>query len=182
MGRLTRHNPLEVQDPSGWLQSVRDEYAGALLVFAYRAIGNRQDAEDVVQEVFLRAWRSADRFDSDRAAVSTWLFTIARNVVIDHRRRQQARPRVVGEVAANGDEPHADATGFDRALEAWHMAEALRSLTTDHREVIIETYYRDRSVAQAAERLGIPPGTVKSRLYHGLRNLRVALQERGLVG
>ena len=179
---MARHRPLDVQDPSGWIQAVQDEYAGALLVFAYRAVGNLQDAEDVVQEVLVRVWRSADRFDPDRAAISTWLFTIARNVVIDHRRRQQVRPRVVADVTPDGDEPHADATGFDRALEAWHMAEALRSLTADHREVIIETYYRDRSVAQAAERLGIPPGTVKSRLYHGLRNLRVALQDRGSVG
>ena len=171
-----------MQDPSGWIQSLQDEYAGALLVFAYRAIGNLQDAEDVVQEVLVRVWRSADRFDPGRGAVSTWLFTIARNVVIDHRRRQQARPRVVGEVAADEHEAGGDAAAFDRALEAWQMAEALRSLTTDHRDVIIETYYRDLSVAQAAERLGIPPGTVKSRLYHGLRNLRVALQDRGIVG
>lgn len=179
---MARQRPLDVQDPSGWIQAVQDEYAGALLVFAHRAVGNRQDAEDVVQEVLVRVWRSADRFDPDRAAISTWLFTIARNVVIDHRRRQQARPRVVADVTPDGDEPHADAVGFDRALEAWHMAEALRSLTANHREVIIETYYQDRSVAQAAERLGIPPGTVKSRLYHGLRNLRVALQDRGIVG
>lgn len=172
---------VEVRDASRWIQSLQDEYAGALLVFAYRAIGNLQDAEDVVQEVLVRVWRSADRFDPERGAVSTWLFTIARNVVIDHRRRQQARPHVVSEVTAESGEPDADATAFDRALEAWQMAEALRSLTTAHREVIIEAYYRDCSVAQAAERLGIPPGTVKSRLYHGLRNLRVALQDRGIV-
>lgn len=179
---MGQQEPLQVTDPAGWVQSVQGEYAGALLVFAYRAIGNLQDAEDVVQEVLVRVWRSAERFDPDRAAVSTWLFTIARNVVIDHRRRQQARPRVVGEAPRDRGEPPDDATAFDRAVEAWEMAEALRRLTADHREVIIEVYYRDRSVAQAAARLGIPAGTVKSRLYHGLRNLRVALQDRGIVG
>lgn len=176
------HEPVGLQDASGWIQSLQDEYAGALLVFAYRAIGNLQDAEDIVQEVLVRVWRSADRFDPDRGAVSTWLFAIARNAVIDHRRRQQARPRAVSEVVPGKGEPRDDVTAFDRALEAWQMAEALRSLSADHREVIIEAYYRDRSVAQTAERLGIPPGTVKSRLYHGLRNLRVALQDRGIVG
>lgn len=176
-----RPKPLAVHDQSGWIQSIQDEYAGALFLFAYRALGNAQDAEDAVQEVLVRVWRSADRFDPERGAVSTWLFTIARNVVIDHHRRQQSRPRVVGEVNPDGHGPHDDATAFDRALEAWLMAEALRSLTPEHRQVIVETYYRDRSVAETAERLGIPPGTVKSRLYHGLRKLRLALQERGVV-
>lgn len=174
--------PLAVQDPSGWVQSIQDEYAGALFLFTYRALGNREDAEDVVQEVLTRVWRGAHQFDPRRGAVSSWLFSIARNAVIDHRRRQQARPRIVADVGPEGAEPHTDATAFDRALEAWQMAEALRSLTEEHRQVIVETYYRDRSVAQAAERLGIPAGTVKSRLYHGLRNLRRALEKKGVVG
>lgn len=172
---------LVAQDPTGWIEAIQDEYAGALFFFAYRALGNREDAEDVVQEILTRVWRGADRFDPDRGALRTWLFTVARNTLIDHRRRQQARPRVVDQVAGDRGEPLDDATAFDRALEAWEMAEALRGLTDEHRRVIIETYYRDRSVRQAAKELGIPPGTVKSRLYHGLRNLRVVLEDRGVV-
>lgn len=174
--------PLDTEDRSRWFQTIQDEYAGPLFVFAYRALGDAEDAQDVVQEVLFRAWRGADRYDPERGAASTWLFTIARNVVIDHRRRAQVRPRIVGEVHDDGNESVTDSGAFERALDAWEMAEALRHLTPQHREVIVETYYRDHSVARTAERLGIPAGTVKSRLYHGLRHLRRALEERGVVG
>jgi RNA polymerase sigma-70 factor (ECF subfamily) len=69
----------------------------------------------------------------------------------------------------------------DRALEAWQMAEALRRLSPEHRTVIVETYYGARSVASTAARLGIPEGTVKSRLYYGLRALRLVLEELEVV-
>lgn len=176
------YEPVAVRDPSGWIHEILDEYSGALFLFAYRALGRREDAEDVVQEILVRVWRAADQYDPDRATIRTWLFSIARNVVIDHRRRQGARPQVVADVDGHGREPHDNGAAFDRALESWQMARALRSLTVEHREVIIETYYRDRSVADAAARLGIPPGTVKSRLYHGLRKLRLALEENGVLG
>lgn len=174
-----------VQDPSGLVRAVQEEYAGALFLFAYRAIGNPSDAEDVVQEVLVRVWRGARRYDPERGTVSTWLFTIARNVVIDHQRRARVRPQVAGNGTVEGlDGPAGDddPTAFDRALEAWQMAEAMRRLTPEHRDVIVETYYRDRSVAQAAAQLGIPPGTVKSRLYYGLRKLRDVLVQMGVVG
>lgn len=177
--------PFAVRDASGLVRAVQDEYAGALFLFAYRALGNPSDAEDVVQEVLVRVWRGARRYDPERGTVSTWLFTIARNVVIDHRRRQRARPQVAGDAqldGLDGTPADDDTTAFDRALEAWQMAEAMRRLTPEHREVIVETYYRDCSVAQAAAHLGIPTGTVKSRLYYGLRNLREVLQQMGVAG
>jgi RNA polymerase sigma-70 factor (ECF subfamily) len=69
----------------------------------------------------------------------------------------------------------------DHALEAWQLTRALAELSRDHRAVLVETFYRGRSVAQAAAVLGIPPGTVKSRTYYALRALRRALQERGVT-
>jgi RNA polymerase sigma-70 factor, ECF subfamily len=171
-----------VREAAAWVRSIHDEYAGALFVFAYRAVGSREAAEDVVQETFVRAWKAADSFDAERGAVSTWLFAIARNVIIDLRRRQQARPREVAPVDSDRGPAVADASALDRALEAWQVADALQRLTPQHREVILEAYYRDRSVAETAERLQVPPGTVKSRLYYGLRNLRLALEEMGVVG
>jgi RNA polymerase sigma-70 factor, ECF subfamily len=177
-----------VQEAAAWVRSLHDEYAGALFVFAYRALGSREAAEDVVQETLVRAWKAADSFDPERGSVSTWLFAIARNAVIDLRRRQRARPQEVAPIESDrwpavgdGASGAADAS-LDRALEAWQVADALRRLTPEHRQVIVEAYYRDHSVAETAERLQIPPGTVKSRLYYGLRNLRLALEEMGVVG
>jgi RNA polymerase sigma-70 factor, ECF subfamily len=179
---LTAHEGGVVREAAAWIRSIHDEYAGALFMFAYRGLGNREAAEDAVQETLVRAWSAADSFDPERGSVSTWLFAIARNVIIDLRRRQQARPREVAPVEGDGGLLAADSSALDRALEAWQVADALQRLTPEHREVILEAYYRDRSVAEMAERLQIPAGTVKSRLYYGLRNLRLALEEMGVVG
>ena len=70
---------------------------------------------------------------------------------------------------------------FDRAVLAWDVADAMAALSPEHRAVLLETYYRGSSVADAAKTLGVPEGTVKSRTYYALRALRVALEERGLV-
>jgi RNA polymerase sigma-70 factor (ECF subfamily) len=97
---------------------------------------------------------------------------------VDAHRARQSRPREVGEAAL-----HLTAVPdtADRALESWAVADALRSLRTEHRTVLLETYYRGRSVAEAATVLGIPAGTVKSRTFYALRALKLALEERGLA-
>ena len=95
---------------------------------------------------------------------------------MDQHRARAARPREVG---ADLLESVAGPDALDRALEEWQVAEALRTLSTPHRQAIVETYYRGRSVAEAAAALGVPPGTIKSRLYYGLRAMRLALEERG---
>lgn len=164
-----------------WIRAIEERYGGALFVFAYRSLGDRETAEEIVQDTLVRAWRSADAYDPDRSALGTWLFAIARNLVIDCHRRRQARPREVG--SENGLPPEQSTTGaLDRAMDAWLVAEALQRLSPEHRSVIVETYYRDASTRDAAARLGIPAGTVKSRLYYGLRTLRLALEEMGAVG
>ncbi len=71
---------------------------------------------------------------------------------------------------------------LDRAVQQWQVADALASLSAQHRAVLLETYYRGRSIAEASATLGIPAGTVKSRSYYALRALRLALQERGWSG
>jgi RNA polymerase sigma-70 factor, ECF subfamily len=165
----------------GDLDRLHAEHAGALYAFAYRATSDRQAAEEIVQDTFVRAWRSADRFDPDRGTAGGWLFAIARNLVIDHHRRRGVRP--VSPVP--GDDLEAvdqDASPeFDRVVESWQVVEALGRLGPRHREAIVEVHLRGAGIAEAADRLGVPPGTVKSRLYYGLRGLRVVLEEMGVI-
>ena len=102
-------------------------------------MGSAQDAvPGAVQETFLRAWRAGERFDPEIGSLRTWLFAILRNVVIDFGRARASRPGV----ATGGLEPSVDP--LDHALLAWQVEEALRLIGSDHRRVILETYFRGR--------------------------------------
>jgi RNA polymerase sigma-70 factor, ECF subfamily len=157
-------------------RDVREAYAahsGELYGFAVRSLGDAGLAEEAVQETFVRAWRAGDRFDPKIGSLRTWLFAILRNVVIDLGRARAVRPGV----AQEGIEPSVEP--LEEALLAWQVEEAMRRIGVDHRRVIVETYYRGRPYSEVAEELGVPEGTVKSRVYYGLRALRVALEEMG---
>ncbi|WP_245651420.1 sigma-70 family RNA polymerase sigma factor [Streptosporangium amethystogenes] len=161
------------------VEDLHREFGAPLLRHVRKAIGNDlQWAEDVVQETLVRAWRNAGRLQREPGLLWAWLLTVARRIVIDGRRRRGTRPQEVEPADANAV-PVPD--GADRALEAMIVAEALRELSPEHREVIEQTYLRDRTINEAAEILGIPPGTVKSRLYYGIRALRKVLKERGVA-
>ena len=157
-------------------RDVREAYAahsGELYGFALRSLADAGLAEEAVQETFVRAWRAGERFDPQLGSLRTWLFAILRNVVIDLGRARAVRPTV----AEGGVEPSVEP--FEQALSAWQIEEAMRRIGEEHRRVIFETYYRGRPYAEVAEELGIPEGTVKSRVYYGLRALRVVLEEMG---
>src|SRR3954453_17709196 len=148
-------------------------YAGELYGFAVRSLGDAGLAEEAVQETFVRAWRAGDRFDPQIGSLRTWLFAIPRNGVIDLGRARAARPRV----AEGGIEPSVEP--LEQALLSWQIEEAMRRIGEDHRHVLVETHYRGRPYAEVAAELGVPEGTVKSRVYYGLRALRVVLEEMG---
>jgi RNA polymerase sigma-70 factor (ECF subfamily) len=157
-------------------RDVREAYAAhaaELYGFAVRSLADPGLAEEAVQETFLRAWRAGERFDPQIGSLRTWLFAILRNVVIDLGRARSVRPSV----AEGGVEPSVEP--FDEAMLAWQVEEAMRRIGEQHRRVLVETYYRGRPYADVAEELGIPEGTVKSRVYYGLRALRVVLEEMG---
>jgi RNA polymerase sigma-70 factor, ECF subfamily len=144
--------------------------------------GDRQRAEDIAQETMVRAWRRLDALDPERGSVRGWLCTVARNLVIDQERMRRGRPTEVGDelltllpTCTPGPEE-----AFARTLLSCQLAQALTELTADHQAVLLEVYYRERSVAEAATVLGIPQGTVKSRVYYALRALRLVCEKRGL--
>ncbi len=129
-----------------------------------------------MQETLLRAWRSP-RILAEPEAARAWLMTVARHLVIDEAR--SARKRHEAPVAELPESARDDDT--DALLDALLIEDALSTLSREHRAVIVAAYYGGRSTAQAAQELGIPEGTVKSRLHYGLRGLRLALQERGVT-
>jgi RNA polymerase sigma-70 factor (ECF subfamily) len=155
----------------GWLYK---KHGRSLLAYANRLTGDRAAAEDVVQETLLRAWRHADRLSNGRGSVRGWLLTVARNIVTDGARARAVRPREVEQTTRTVavDDDHAGAV-VDRLV----MMDALDHLTPKHRSVLIELYFNGRSVAEAAEWLEISPGTVKSRTYYALRQLRTILTD-----
>lgn len=161
------------------LRSLYAEYRQPLLHYVLRKVGgDYQAAEDIVQETLLRAWQNAGRLQAEQAG--GWLYTVAHNLVVSRYRRRQRGPG--GEVpidpAVQLPAPNDD---LDRALESWQMIEAMRGLSLPHREVLIELYYRRRTVNEAAAELGIPPGTVKSRSFYALQALRATLDQKGVT-
>ncbi len=158
------------------MRTLHDEHAGALWAYVVSLTSDRATAQDVVQETLLRAWRHPEVLDPARGSVRAWLFTVARRLVIDDWRSARARRETLTDVVPEqvGRDEH------DRALQTWVVAEALRSLSRDHRDVLVQCYYRGCSVAEAAAVLGVPPGTVKSRTHYALLRLRLALQEMGV--
>ncbi|TDB75620.1 sigma-70 family RNA polymerase sigma factor [Micromonospora sp. KC723] len=156
------------------------EHAGPLLMFVMRLTGgDRQRAEDIVQETLLRAWRNAHRLGAQgQGSLRPWLVTVARRIAIDEHRSEQARP---AETYDRDLTAFAEADSTDRVLRTMTVADALRTLSQSHREILVATYFRGRTVPEAAEELGLPLGTAKSRVYYALRALRTALQERGVT-
>jgi RNA polymerase sigma-70 factor (ECF subfamily) len=165
--------------PDVVMQRLHDEHAGALWGHCLRLTNyDRARAEDVAQETLLRAWRNASLLDETQGSVRAWLFTVARNIVIDESRTRRARSEIpMGELP----EPVTTDDGSDELLMTWVVADAVTRLSADHRAVLQETYFKGRPVAEAARRLGIPEGTVKSRTHYALHALRLALEEMGVV-
>ncbi|MGW3230548.1 sigma-70 family RNA polymerase sigma factor [Kitasatospora sp. NPDC001095] len=156
------------------LAEIHRLHGGYLLRSLLRATGgDRGKAEDILQETLLRAWQHPEALAAGPAASRPWLFTVARRIAIDHYRMAAARAKeVIGEPVE--DRPLAD-DPYERVVVARDIALALRRVQKHHREVLVELHLEDRSVLEASARLGVPPGTVKSRNFYAIRALRPVL-------
>jgi RNA polymerase sigma-70 factor (ECF subfamily) len=160
------------------MRALHSDHASALWSYALHLTnGDRTRAEDVVQETLLRAWRHPRVLDQSQGSARAWLFTVARRIAIDGWRSATSR----SEVSTDAPPERSVGDGTDRVLQGWLVAEALGELSVRHREVLILCFFDGHSVADAAARLGVAEGTVKSRTHYALRALRLVLEEKGVT-
>ena len=173
-GVLRTRTPLEADiesrfgtDDAMVLRAAFDAFSGAVYAYGRRLLPTNEDAEDLVQQVFVSAWRSRQRYDPERASLLTWLLGIARNKAIDRLRRLQREQRTPLRRDAVGVE---DATALtaDRLL----VREAMSWLRPEQQQVLELAFYHDLTHQQIADKLGLPLGTVKSHARRGLQRLR----------
>jgi RNA polymerase sigma-70 factor, ECF subfamily len=153
-------------------------YGARLYRFGVHLLGDSGLAEELVQESFVRLWRTAGRFDVSRGTVAAYLFVIGRSIAADLRKRPSSRPLM----PVDEEQVPAQPDNSDRLLDSLAVQDALASLSAAHREVLMLVHGEGLTQTQIAERLGLPLGTVKTRMFHGLRALKTALVERGYDG
>ncbi len=164
------------RERSGMLKELHDEHAQALWRYVLHLCGDRSMADDIVQETLLRAWTKWKSLDSSPGGPRAWMYTVARNLVIDDARSARSRYEF-----GTDEVPERSRDRTDALFDSIVMRDSLAELSADHREVLVHSYYAGRTVPEIARELGIPEGTVKSRLHYGLKALRLALQEKGVT-
>jgi RNA polymerase sigma-70 factor (ECF subfamily) len=158
------------------IRHLYEEHGRSLLAYATRLAGDRATAEDVVQETLVRAWKHTTYLENGTGPVRGRLLTVARNIVTNRIRARLSRPQEVEEFA---ESPAVQRDHAQTVVESMTVPRAVDGLSTEHREVLVEIYYRGRTVAEAAEFLGVAPGIVKSRPYYALRALRATMSSKG---
>ena len=167
--RARRATTRDAAGPEALITALYNEHGRSLLAYATRLTNDRTEAEDVVQETLLRAWRHPEVLVNGQGSVRGWLLTVARNIVVDRARARSARP---AEVREHPTKPTVSPDRPEDVVDSIAILGAIDQLSPDHRNVLVELYWRGSSVAEAAQRLSVPPGTVKSRAYYGLQSLR----------
>lgn len=159
---------------AGLADAYRD-HRPALLARAVAVLRDRGLAEEAVQETFLRAWRACGSFEPNGPPRAAWLQVILRNIMLDMVRARAVRP-MLPVARTERHDPNPRVSDIDRLLLRTQLAHALGTISSEHRRVVLDTIVYDRPHREVALALGIPAGTVKSRLHHALRNLRTALE------
>jgi RNA polymerase sigma-70 factor (ECF subfamily) len=159
------------------LRALYRAFERPLYTLGMRWLRDPQLAEELVQEVTLRIWRRAESFDPKKGASSSWIFGVARNVSVDIARARSRDP-------IPEEEPRIDRPQLwddDLVWEGWQLTQALRSVPKEQARVILLAYVEQMTQSEIADHLQIPLGTVKTRLYQGLKKLKSRLEAMGMV-
>jgi RNA polymerase sigma-70 factor (ECF subfamily) len=175
LSRATKGHFVEVRGDPELLLALHDQYAKSLLSYVVGMTSDRAGAQDVVQETLLRAWRNPAVLERTSGSGGGWLFTVAKHIVIDQWRSASRNPEVLTDHLP--EQPVDDTV--QQTLDRQLVQAALQTLSLEHRQALFECYFRGASIAEAADTLGVPPGTVKSRTHYALRALRRAIDGMG---
>lgn len=157
------------------LGELYDIFERPVFSVALRTVSDRQRAEEVVQDTFVKIWRNARLYDPAKGVAGAWIFTIAKRAAIDVSRREQRSP-IPSEL---GDDETSTPDPSDELNGSWQVNLALATLPEDQRQVIDLFVIRGYTHAEVAQRLDMPLGTVKTRIYSGLKRLRQNIEEQG---
>jgi RNA polymerase sigma-70 factor, ECF subfamily len=161
------------------LSKLYDRYGRTVFGVGLKILGDRSMAEELVQEVFVKVWRSSGSFDSARSSFSTWLYRVTRSVALDLYRKCAHKVRQVSNgashIAAARDSSVGPEEIVDQSWLSWRVSRALEALDAPHREVIELAYLSGLSQREISERTGVPLGTVKSRTARAFERLRTEL-------
>src|SRR5215211_8838357 len=158
------------------LSALYDRYSRTVFGVGLKILGERSLAEESVQEVFLKVWRSSSTFDSSRGSFSTWLYRVTRSCALDLYRKRASRVRQVSDgdlyIAATRDSSAGPQEVVDESWLSWRVSRALEMLDAPHREVIELAYFGGLSQREISVRTGMPLGTVKTRTASAFKKLR----------
>ncbi len=159
------------------LSQLYDRYARVMYSLAFKMLGSAEESEEVVLDVFAKAWRTAARYDASRSRVDSWLFLMTRSRSLDRLRQRQRQTKVV-EAATNTAQVSSSDVPDDALIIAERrtvVVEALAGLPEEQRTVIELAYYQGYSQSEIAKQTGLALGTVKTRIRLGLRKLKQSL-------
>jgi RNA polymerase sigma-70 factor, ECF subfamily len=161
------------------LSALYDRYSRTVFGVGVRILGDRSLAEEVVQEVFLKVWRSSGTFDPSRGRFSTWLFRVTRSAALDLHRKRASRVRQVSDGEVHIDAARDRSAGPQEAMDetwlSWRVSRALEALDAPQREVIELAHFAGLTQREISLRTGMPLGTVKSRTASAYKRLRKEL-------
>ena len=165
------------------ISALYDRYGRTVYGVGLKILGDRSSAEELVQDVFLKVWRSSSSFDPSRGSFSTWLYKVTRSAAIDLYRKRASRVRQVSDgdpyIAATRDSSAGPQEVVDESWLSWRVSRALETLDEPHREVIELAYFDGLSQREISVRTGMPLGTVKTRTASAFKRLRgeLAIQD-----
>jgi len=172
-------------DDGGAVEEMYDRFGSLVYRMAYQSMPTRADAEDAVQEIFVRLWRTAKRYDPKRAALVTWVMLISRRHLVDKLRRTQARVKASSLEAGHGENgaavPLADLSRLEKDERFATLLQRVATLPELQRTVVMRAYLGGQTLRQIGEELNTPIGTIKSALSRALVRLRERASEEGAV-